>query len=155
MYYKLYTEIFRFLFFHFTFRDFIREYIAPGLKTIKREPYISKTITKTCGTRLLTEFWSDVVQPLRKSWKRWKESLRQIPKLHKQNVILKFIVTTCQMSILSSWNLLMRETQCHLHLIIHLVKEDKKRSQLNTTSNQRLTLLTTNMKNPLYRGKHA
>ena len=36
-------------------------------------------------------------------------------------------------------------------LIIHLVKEDTKSSQLNTTNNERLTLLITNMKNPLCR----
>ena len=52
-------------------------------------------------------------------------------------------------------NLMMRKSQCHHHLIIHLVKEDLKSSQLNTANNQRLTLLTTNMKNPLYRGKQV
>ena len=34
-------------------------------------------------------------------------------------------------------------------------KRRLKNSYLNTTNNQRLTLLTTNMKNLLYRGKHA
>ena len=53
-------------------------------------------------------------------------------------------------------NLLMRTTQCYLHFIMYLVKEDRKNSQLNTTNNQRLTLLTKNMKNPLLnRGKHV
>ena len=42
---------------------------------------------------------------------------------------------------------------------MHLVKEDGKISKLNTRSNHRLTLhrltiLTTNMKNPLYTGKY-
>ena len=35
-----------------------------------------------------------------------------------------------------------------------LVKEDRKSSQLNTRNNQILTILTTNMKNPLNRRKH-
>ena len=48
----------------------------------------------------------------------------------------------------------MKKTQCHLHLIIHLVKEDEKSSKLNTKNNHKLTLLKTNMKNPLYRGKY-
>ena len=34
-------------------------------------------------------------------------------------------------------------------------KRRQKSSHLNTTNNQRFTLLTTNMKNPLYRGKHV
>ena len=50
-------------------------------------------------------------------------------------------------------NLLMRATQFYLHLIMLPVKEDRKSSQLNITNNQRLRLLTNNMKNPLNRGK--
>ena len=49
--------------------------------------------------------------------------------------------------------LLMRTTQCFLHLIMLLVKEDRKSSQLNTANNQRLALLTSNMKDPPNRGK--
>ena len=42
----------------------------------------------------------------------------------------------------------------YLALIMPLVKEDRKNNQLNTTNNQRLTLLTTNMRNPLNGRKH-
>ena len=52
-------------------------------------------------------------------------------------------------------NLLMRTTQFYLHVIMLPVKEDRKSSQLNITNNQRLRLLTNNMKNPLNRGKHV
>ena len=38
-----------------------------------------------------------------------------------------------------------------LYLIMHLVKEGRKSSQLNTTNKRRLTLLTNNMQNPLNR----
>ena len=55
----------------------------------------------------------------------------------------------------TNWNLMMRKSQRYLHLIVHLLKEDRKSSQLNTTKNQGLTLLTTNMKNPFCRRKHV
>ena len=47
---------------------------------------------------------------------------------------------------MSNRNLMMRTTQCYLHLIMPIVKEDRKSSRLNTNNNQRFTLLTTNMK---------
>ena len=50
------------------------------------------------------------------------------------------------------WNLLMRKTQCHLHLIIHLVKEDKKSSQLNT-NNHRLNITNNQYEEPLIQRK--
>ena len=48
-------------------------------------------------------------------------------------------------------NLMMMKTQYYFHLIMHLIKEDRKSCQLKTTNNRRLTLLTNNIKNPLNR----
>ena len=53
----------------------------------------------------------------------------------------------------TNWNLLMRATQCYLHFIMHLVKEDRKNSQLNTTNNQRRTLLTNKRKARIVPGR--
>ena len=52
-------------------------------------------------------------------------------------------------------SLLMGTSRCYLHLIMLLIKEDRKSSQLNTINSQRLALLRNNMKNPSNRRKHV
>ena len=76
--------------------------------------------------------------------------LKETGKSRKNKLIIKQTVIPLELfpskNARTNLNLLMKTTQCYLHLIMLLVKEDRKKSQLNTKKNQNLTLLTTNIK---------
>ena len=77
-------------------------------------------------------------------------TLKETGKSRKNKLIIKQTVIPLKLfpskNARTNLNLLMKATQCYLHLIMLLVKEDRKKSQLNTKKNQNLTLLTTNIK---------
>ena len=77
-------------------------------------------------------------------------TLKETGKSRKNKLIIKQTVIPLKLfpskNARTNLNLLMKTTQCYLHLIMLLVKEDRKKSQLNTKKNQNLTLLTTNIK---------
>ena len=47
----------------------------------------------------------------------------------------------------------MRKSQCHLHLIIHLVKKDGKSNQLNTTNNPEANITENQYEEPIVQRK--
>ena len=52
-----------------------------------------------------------------------------------------------------NWNLLMSKTQCHLHFIIHLVKEDKKKQSPRHNKQPEAYITNNQYKKPLVRRK--